>query len=107
MLYPALVSISQASFTAEKVREEFIANLETIHWLDDKSRETLVEEAKSIEFRIGFPDWILNVTKLDLYYEGLQITSDDDFLKCYEYVTAFTASKDIVKYYNNSYNNDE
>ncbi|KAK0043425.1 endothelin-converting enzyme 2 [Biomphalaria pfeifferi] len=96
-----------ASFTAEKVREEFISNLETIHWLDDKSRETLEEEATSIDFRIGYPDWILNVTKLDLYYEGLQIASDDDFLKCYEYVTAFTASKDIVKYYNNSYDNDE
>jgi endothelin-converting enzyme len=42
-----------------------------IDWMDQATRNKAEEKLKFISPMIGYPDWILNVAKLDKYYENV------------------------------------
>ena len=42
-----------------------------IDLMDQATRNKAEEKLKFISPMIGYPDWILNVTKLDKYYENV------------------------------------
>ena len=45
-----------------------------VDWMDKTTREKALEKLAYIKPMIGYPDWILNVTHLDKYYENVIIT---------------------------------
>ena len=55
----------------EKVRRAFSDNMPQVDWMDQATRIKAEEKLKFISPMIGYPDWILNVTKLDKYYENV------------------------------------
>ena len=44
-----------------------------IDWMDQATRNKAEEKLKFISPMIGYPDWILNATKLDEAYENVSI----------------------------------
>lgn len=42
-----------------------------VDWMDQATRIKAEEKLKFISPMIGYPDWILNVAKLDEYYENV------------------------------------
>ncbi|KAK2148688.1 hypothetical protein LSH36_487g03042 [Paralvinella palmiformis] len=64
------------------IREAFSQLLEEVSWMDDKTREVARQKAEFITEKIGYPDYIMNNTALDMDYEGEEIPSFTTFLVC-------------------------
>ncbi|KAH9495465.1 Endothelin-converting enzyme 1, partial [Bulinus truncatus] len=78
--YFSAESKTKVSAAIEEIKHEFIANLKDVKWMDDVTREKIEEKAYSITNNIGYPDWILDVEKLDEYFEDINII-DGEYLK--------------------------
>lgn len=50
------------------VQEGFFQLVKELNWMDSQTKRDTVEKAKRMVSLIGFPEWILNKTALDLYY---------------------------------------
>lgn len=61
------------------IRDEFMDILENIDWMDDKTKSFAKRKAKAIVNHIGYPNELLNVSKIEEYYKNLEI-ADDNFL---------------------------
>jgi membrane metallo-endopeptidase-like protein 1 len=57
----------------ENIRSSFTELLEEVPWMDDATKRVAREKADAIEERIGYPDYIMNDTALNLDYEGVRI----------------------------------
>ena len=53
----------------DHVRLEFINQLDSVKWLDQATRAQLKDKAQAVSLMVGYPDWILEVDKLDHRYE--------------------------------------
>lgn len=58
------------------VREEFINILHDVDWMDDGTRNEAIEKAKGIISHIAYPDELTDNNKLEEYYSGLELESD-------------------------------
>lgn len=58
------------------VREEFINILHDVDWMDDGTRNEAIEKAKGIISHIAYPDELTDNNKLEEYYSGLELQSD-------------------------------
>ena len=54
------------------VRQSFSDNFANVAWMDDETKERAVEKANAISQMIGYPDFIVNVTKLDEHYANVR-----------------------------------
>ena len=72
-------SKSEVEDILEKVRKAFSDNMPQVDWMDQATRNKAEEKLKFISPMIGYPDWILNVTKLDEAYENVAIQQDQLF----------------------------
>ena len=54
------------------VRQSFSDNFANVAWMDDETKARAVEKANAISQMIGYPDFIVNVTKLDEYYANVR-----------------------------------
>uniref|UniRef100_A0A6P8IC68 Membrane metallo-endopeptidase-like 1 n=1 Tax=Actinia tenebrosa TaxID=6105 RepID=A0A6P8IC68_ACTTE len=59
----------------EQIRNEFISNLDNNFWMDRKTNEKAKTKAQSLQEVIGYPDFILNSTALDLVFDDVVIDS--------------------------------
>uniref|UniRef100_A0A646QFM4 Neprilysin n=1 Tax=Hemiscolopendra marginata TaxID=943146 RepID=A0A646QFM4_9MYRI len=73
-------SKQEAERMIEDIRSEFLLMLNTVDWMDEKTREAAIEKGKSIVDNIGYPDWILKPNKLDEYFKEVTITTDNYYL---------------------------
>uniref|UniRef100_A0A8D8A0M2 Neprilysin n=3 Tax=Culex pipiens TaxID=7175 RepID=A0A8D8A0M2_CULPI len=55
------------------IRDEFNQMVLETNWMDAYTKYATLEKSKSMESLIGFPEWILDVRKLEEHYQGLQI----------------------------------
>ncbi|KAF5273620.1 hypothetical protein FQR65_LT04619 [Abscondita terminalis] len=55
------------------VRNEFLKILQAAEWLDDKTRKNALEKLTSMKTCVGYPDELIDDTKLDKYYETLNV----------------------------------
>lgn len=53
------------------IRDAFNNLLEEIDWMDDQTRQVAREKAAAIAEKIGYPDYIMNDTAINLDYEGV------------------------------------
>lgn len=55
------------------IKEEFQSILKTVPWMDDTTRAAALEKAKKMTAHIGYPDELMDDTKLIEYYGNLTI----------------------------------
>ncbi|RUS88407.1 hypothetical protein EGW08_003803 [Elysia chlorotica] len=69
----------------ENIRLEFIGLLDHVTWLDQSTRSRLKDKARAMSLRIGYPDMIMDVDKLDSHYEKLEVTQSEFFTNMLRY----------------------
>ena len=71
---------SQAEQMIDEVKAAFKNNLPHLQWMDAKTRKAAIEKANAVVDMIGFPKYILNVTKLDEEYQKVRHLSQSSFM---------------------------
>ncbi|KAE8752204.1 hypothetical protein FOCC_FOCC000997 [Frankliniella occidentalis] len=74
----------------KSVFQEMVADLD---WMDAPTKAATLDKVKAMKSFVGFPEWLLNVTLLDEYYEGINMTSDaflDNMLQFQDAYSAWT-----------------
>ncbi|CAD5115683.1 DgyrCDS4635 [Dimorphilus gyrociliatus] len=61
------------------IREAFNEILEENDWMDEETKKVAEEKANAMKERIGYPDFILNSTKLDEFYSRIVVSENDYF----------------------------
>ena len=55
----------------KNIREEFKLMVKELDWMDDKSKEAVLEKAVEIKEKIGYPDFTYNDTYLNDMYKNV------------------------------------
>ncbi|XP_071527173.1 endothelin-converting enzyme homolog isoform X2 [Panulirus ornatus] len=63
----------------KRVRKTFEENLESVHWMDEKTLKAALEKASSISEMIGYPDYILDREELDTKFTDLKVMENEFF----------------------------
>lgn len=64
----------------QSIRDEFVNILHDVTWMDSQTKTAAIQKAKSLTSHIAYPDELSDNTKLDEYYQELEITPDNMFL---------------------------
>ncbi|XP_059156550.1 endothelin-converting enzyme 1-like [Physella acuta] len=83
--------------TLDEIQKQFVANLDDVTWLDDVTRQRLVEKGNAITQNVGYPDWILDPVTLDGYYQAIEV-KDGEFLYNFFNVSFSEVAKEMEKY---------
>nr|CAD7406995.1 unnamed protein product [Timema poppensis] len=60
----------------QDIRNQFLDILKTIDWMDDETRMKGIDKAKSMSVHIAYPDELLDNSKLEKFYQHLEINPD-------------------------------
>lgn len=90
-------SRDQALKILGKVREEFVRNLETVQWMDEATKEKARQKVAAAGMVVGYPDWILDPSKLDDYYKEANV-QEGEFLNNYLAVAQYEVARAWKKY---------
>jgi predicted metalloendopeptidase len=66
------------------IKKEMKVLISETKWMDKRSRDAALEKADYIEPYIGYPDWILNSTKLNDYYKDVNLKNYSILFKKYK-----------------------
>lgn len=72
-------SKQRAEDMIEEVKTAFKNNLPSLSWMDDETRAAAIDKANSVIDMIGFPEYILNKTRLNNEYKTLKINESEYF----------------------------
>jgi predicted metalloendopeptidase len=56
-------------------KEELAAQMSVMSWMDEETRKRASDKALAIEYKVGYPDFIINPQLLDQYYQTLTVTN--------------------------------
>ncbi|VDK17652.1 unnamed protein product, partial [Anisakis simplex] len=70
---------SQAGWMIENILLSMRDMLNRLNWMDDKSKDGAYEKISDLVKNIAFPDFIMNKTQLDAYYEKLVFNNGDTY----------------------------
>eukprot|EP00808_Paulinella_micropora_P029775 g6077.t1 len=73
--------------------QQLVPNLS---WMDAPTKAAAVEKAQAVAEQIGFPDWIMNQTRLEEYYHGLQAVPGE-FAESIKSLLKWEFQKDLAK----------
>ncbi|KZC07350.1 Membrane metallo-endopeptidase-like 1 [Dufourea novaeangliae] len=59
------------------IRTEFTKILKKVDWMDDETRKSALDKAASMSSHIAYPDELLDDTKLEEFYQNLELTTDN------------------------------
>ncbi|XP_060860161.1 neprilysin-2-like [Metopolophium dirhodum] len=59
------------------IKEELYKTLSSNEWMDDRTREKAMDKAKAMTHTIAYPDELLDDSKLNAYYENLEVNDQD------------------------------
>lgn len=85
-------SKAQALKILTGVQEEFIKNLDNLNWMDAATKEGARIKARASGKSVGYPEWILEPSKLDDYYKEANV-QEGEFLNNYFSVTKYEVAK--------------
>lgn len=74
------------------VRHEFAETLNTVDWMDNKTRAEALRKLNSMDTLIGYPDELMDDAKLEGYYKDLNVSGEtylQDILKIQKYFGDF------------------
>lgn len=72
-------SKAKASALVKRVQDSFKKNLGLLDWMDETTRARAREKVDASEFRIGYPDFIMDDVALNSRYDSLSISENDYF----------------------------
>lgn len=55
----------------ENIRRSFNNLVHQATWMDQETKESTLRKSQKMKSLIGFPEWLLNQTRLELYYRGV------------------------------------
>lgn len=58
------------------VHEELLNTLQTVSWMDEKTRAAAIAKALAMHFHIAYADELIDDNKLQTYYNELELHSD-------------------------------
>ncbi|KAM6443868.1 endothelin-converting enzyme 2 isoform 2-T2 [Liasis olivaceus] len=79
-----------------EIRAAFEESLNSLDWMDEKTKQAAKEKADSIYDMIGFPEFILDNKELDDVYDGYEVSEDSFFqnmLNFYNFSARFMADQ--------------
>lgn len=59
------------------IRKEFEEILENVNWMDEETRKSALNKLHSMSTHIGYPDEIMDDSKIEKYYKNLKIDQDN------------------------------
>ncbi|XP_049796462.1 neprilysin-2-like isoform X4 [Schistocerca nitens] len=59
----------------DDIRQEFLHMLQEVDWMDEGTKKKALDKAKSMVAHIAYPDELLDDSKLDHFYEELDVNS--------------------------------
>lgn len=62
------------------IRKEFEVILSEVNWMDEQTRKSALDKLHSMSTHIGYPDEIMNDTKIEKYYENLDVDPNNYLL---------------------------
>jgi neprilysin len=80
----------------QNIREVFENILKTVEWMDTITREQALDKLKAMATQIGYPDELTDIKKLEDYYEGLEINSDN-YLETNMRLAQFNTDKSFLR----------
>lgn len=73
---------TEVEYFVERIRQSFNETLRKSAWLDNYTRDGAVKKLNHMQSKIGYPEWILNITVLDnIYRHVMSPKNDTPFLK--------------------------
>jgi predicted metalloendopeptidase len=72
-------SKSTAVEMVSEIRNQFQLILDEVEWMDEDTRRKAKEKARAMSSHIGYPPELLDVTKLEDLYDGLELGEDNYF----------------------------
>ncbi|XP_022902040.2 neprilysin [Onthophagus taurus] len=60
----------------KNIKDAFVERVKKITWMDDETKDATLEKSSEMVSFIGFPEWLLNKTALEIYYDGIIIKND-------------------------------
>jgi len=64
---------------SENIQEAMNKRISEVPWLDEETRKNAIKKSSEINFKIGYPEFIMKPKELYKYYEDLEINSEDFF----------------------------
>ncbi|KAJ8680665.1 hypothetical protein QAD02_016452 [Eretmocerus hayati] len=61
------------------IKESFSKYVAHLDWMDKLTKNVTVDKNNKMKSLIGYPKWLFNETKLDSYYDGINMTDDNYF----------------------------
>lgn len=86
-------SKTQVSDMVTTIKAEFKKILETVTWLDEKTRTLALKKLKKMDSRVGYPDELLNDEKMIAFYESAEFEESDDYLESILKLTKFVTNR--------------
>ena len=69
----------EVSKFATSIRDQFTQIIEQQDWMDLTTKKKALNKAKLMKDKYGFPQYILNDTRINEEYNGLALSSGGDF----------------------------
>lgn len=61
----------------ENIQSSFIDLLHKVSWMDETTKQAAIEKAKALVAHIGYPKELTNNTKLEEYYNSLEMNENE------------------------------
>ncbi|KAH9491456.1 Endothelin-converting enzyme 1 [Bulinus truncatus] len=61
------------------IKIKFVANLDQLSWMDELTKRNLTEKVTEMIDLVGYPDWIMNPSRLDAEYADLVVEEGEFF----------------------------
>lgn len=73
----------------KNIRIEFEQTLKEVSWMDEKTRTEALRKLNAMQTLIGYPDELMDDSKLNKYHEDLNITVTNTFFENMLYIQKF------------------
>lgn len=70
-------SKQKAAEIVNRIHQEFILTLQNATWIDETTKNYAIAKAEALGIFIGYPEWLLNDTRLEAVYDGLDMQPDN------------------------------
>lgn len=60
----------------QRIHEEFLKTLQRVPWMDQETRTAALKKANAMNFHIAYSDELIDNSKLEEFYDGLELQSD-------------------------------
>ncbi|XP_035795572.1 neprilysin-2-like isoform X1 [Anopheles albimanus] len=79
------------------IKGVFVDILKKVEWMDEVTRQSALEKVATMATHIGYPDELMNDTKIAEYYKDLEFQPESNYLNTILYMNQFGTTKAFKK----------